>query len=458
MVWNTCGVLFLFWRLQQDKLKGEKSMTKQSLSLSTVLGTGVFCAALVAAPITASLISGSAYALDASMTKNCTSEVLAKLGTTQSALNSLSIDKNTLTDAINSAKALPNYSKYASVVDKYLELVWSDQYMDALGSKDTNEQKAIATELMNTIRDAGFVLINEPGIIDDFDAATSQDGLLNEVYSAWQEAHPEWANYADINSAVSVVEGNIHGGLVPDYTNADLFLGAVCSATKLDPSFKVAYTTGSNPFTNNSGNTGNTGGNTGSTTPDTTKPATIENSDNGVKVSGININVNYTLNVNLISTDLLKLTGNDFKNSTNQAFYDIFIRDSQNNVINNTGEVQVSIKLPKGMSASSDFIVYYVPTAMNGEYLTDQAQAIKGVKVSGDGWLTFQTNHFSVYGIVEYPKNKAPNTGVVAQSEGSATTAGIKVVAGIVSVLTAAGAAIVARRQIMRKKIAKNEN
>ena len=75
-------------------------MTKQSLSLSTVLGTGVFCAALVAAPITASLISGSAYALDASMTKNCTSEVLAKLGTTQSALNSLSIDKNTLTDAI----------------------------------------------------------------------------------------------------------------------------------------------------------------------------------------------------------------------------------------------------------------------------------------------------------------------------------------------------------------------
>lgn len=44
-------------------------MTKQSLSLSTVLGTGVFCAALVAAPITASLISGSAYALDASMTK-----------------------------------------------------------------------------------------------------------------------------------------------------------------------------------------------------------------------------------------------------------------------------------------------------------------------------------------------------------------------------------------------------
>lgn len=110
------------------------------------------------------------------------------------------------------------------------------------------------------------------------------------------------------------------------------------------------------------------------------------------------------------------------------------------------------------MSASSDFIVYYVPTAMNGEYLTDQAQAIKGVKVSSDGWLTFQTNHFSVYGIVEYPKNKAPNTGVVAQSEGSATTASAKVVAGIVSVLTAAGAAIVARRQIMRKKIAKNEN
>ncbi len=104
------------------------------------------------------------------------------------------------------------------------------------------------------------------------------------------------------------------------------------------------------------------------------------------------------------------------------------------------------------MSVNSDFAVYYVPTGANGEHLTNQAQAIKGVKVSKDGWLTFETDHFSVYGIVEYPKNKAPNTGVVAQSETSATTTGIKAIVGLISMLAVAGAGIVARRQILRKK------
>ncbi len=155
---------------------------------------------------------------------------------------------------------------------------------------------------------------------------------------------------------------------------------------------------------------------------------------------------------------MLKLTGDDFKNSIHQAFYDIYVHDDQNNRIENTGRVSVSIKLPDSMSIKSDFIVYYVPTAANGEYLADQAKAITGVKVSADGWLTFETDHFSVYGIVEYPKGKAPNTGVVAQGEGSASVAGVKALAGITSALTATGVAIVARRQILRKKAAKSEN
>lgn len=445
-------------------------MTKQSLSLSTVLGTGAFCAALVAAPLATGFLSGSAYALASEMTKNCTSEVLTKLGTTQDKLDSIKVSKNDLTDAINSAKAMPDYGKYAAVFSEYSKLVWSDEYMDALLDSDTAAstatQKAVATKLTTAMVNAGFTLVNETSAIEEFDAAndTEHDGLLNIVYNFWKQAHPEWNNYFDIYIAVDYENASANGG--PTYNNEEAFLGVVCSATKADPSFKVAYTTGSNPFTSTStgDNKPSTGDNTGDTdnkpsTPTTpTEPSTIESNDKNVKVSGININVNYTLNVNLVPASDLKLTGNDFKNSTNQAFYDIFVRDNLNNIVSNTGKVEVSIKLPSNMSVKSDFVVYYVPTAMNGEYLTDQAQAIKGVKVSSDGWLTFQTDHFSVYGIVEYPKNKAPNTGVVAQNESSATTTGVKVVASVVSVLTAAGAAIVARRQILRKKAAKNEN
>lgn len=438
-------------------------MTKQPLSLSTVLGTGAFCAALVAAPLATGLLSGSAYALASEMTKNCTSEVLAKLGTTQDKLGSIKVSENDLTDAINSAKKLPDYNKYAAVFDEYM-----DALLDSDTAASTATQKAVATKLTSAMSTAGFTLVNETSAIEDFDAAndTEHYGLLNTVYNLWQQAHPEWSNYYDIYTAINYEKASANGG--PTYSKEDAFLGVVCSATKTDSSFEVAYTTGNNPFANlggstntpstgdNTGNIGNTGNNKPNTPP-TQQPTTIENDNKNVKVSGININVNYTLNVNLVAADLLKLSGNDFKNSTNQAFYDIYLYDSQDNRIENTGNVSVSIKLPSNMSVNSDFVVYYVPTAANGEYLTDQAQAIKGVKVSSDGWLTFQTDHFSVYGIVEYPKNKAPNTGVVAQSDGSATTTGAKVVAGVIATLTATGAGIVAHRQVLRCKKSKNQ-
>lgn len=112
------------------------------------------------------------------------------------------------------------------------------------------------------------------------------------------------------------------------------------------------------------------------------------------------------------------------------------------------------------MSIDSDFIVFYVPEARNGEYLTDQAKAIKDVKVSKDGWLTFTTDHFSVYGIVEYPKNKAPatpNTGIAPESKDFVSTT-VKVAAGFATILTTIGAAIVARRHILRKRNAKQQD
>lgn len=432
-------------------------MTKQPLKISTVLGTGAFCAALVAAPITASFISGSAYALANEMTANCTSDILTKLGTNMDELNALVVSDANLTDAINSAKAMPDYNKYAAVIDGYLKLVWGEWLDAGAETADTDTQKTIATKFLDIIRDAGFTLVNEPGIVDGFDAATSQYGLLNEVYSAWQEAHPEWSKYNDIYTAINYEKASANGG--PTYTKTDAFVGILCSATKTDAGFKINYATSTNPFNQFMGGIGNpsTDDNTENSKPNTTQATTIESSDKSVKVSGANINASHTLNVDKVASDQLKLTGNNFTNSLNQAFYNIYIRDSQNNVISNTGKVQVSIKLPSNMSANSDFVIYYVPTGANGEYLTNQAKAITGVKSSADGWLTFETDHFSVYGIVEYPKGKAPNSGVVAKSDGSSvTTAGVKIAAVVVSVLTAAGATIVAHRQILRKQQAKN--
>lgn len=441
-------------------------MTKYSSHISTMLGTGALCAALVATPITASLISGSAYALDAYMTENCTSEVLDKLGTTSAKLTTLQIDDNTLNDALNSAKNVKEYQKYAKVFDKFYELEsgeWREELEKDIDINDNTAMEArqtklkeIAAKLEQAMQDAGFEADYLSGYDTAPDSNSKADGALFWVHDEWSADNPESKDYAPIFYALNYQNSdNAIGSL--GYSKEDAFLGAVCSATKLDSNFTVNYTTGTNPFVNFSDNTStdntdNEGQYAGAIGFDNI----IESNDQSIKVSGSSINANYTLNVNIISTNDLKLAGDDFKNSLNQVFYDIFVRDAQDNVISNTGEVEVSIKLPDNMNPKNDFVVYYVPVAANGEYLTDKAEAIKGVKVNADGWLTFTTNHFSVYGIVEYPKNAAPNTGVVAQNENSATRAGVKVFTGIMATLTAAGVGIVARRQFLRKKEAKN--
>ncbi len=444
-----------------ESTKQEKTMPKQSPRFNTKLSAGVLCAVLTAAPLLTGLLSSPASAWSIqdgfeNLTANCTSEVLNGLGT-KDQLDNLVVSGGNLGDANDSAwQALPELEKYASVFRQYNNSLRSE-WDDAGGeTANTATQKAIAQKFVDTIKAAGFTI--DENILDNFDASTSEKGALKEVYDSWLQAYPHLNDYMFL----SIARGPF--GEEPSFK--EMFLGVVCSAKNIDPSFEVNYATSSNPFENKTDNPNqpSTGDNTGDNKPTTpsqptapTQPSVIESSDKNVKVSGLNININYILNVNLVS-DQVKLTSNDFKDAVNQAFYDIFIRDNANNVISNTGKVEVSIKLPQGMNPKNDFVVYYVPTGANGEHLTDQAKAITGVKVSADGWLTFETDHFSVYGIIEYAKGKAPNTGIVAHNETSATTTGAKIAAGIVAVFATLGAAIVARKQILRKKASNSRN
>lgn len=448
-------------------------------SIGTALGMGALCATLTIAPIATNLVIGS-EATYAAGAYACSGKVPMP-----SSWKNVEISKDNYADISNSAKDVKGLNDFIKLQNAYES----------------------ATDAEGTISDTLVTEAKAAGALDNFSDPSTDPGFAGHYsYQAVIKAATETAGYdanAELQAAVAKAE-EAHAKLVNDYKNtitaiipsinisnatdihdlqSDVFnyygedaysdylnlaailpitdseisswgLGykdyayeLVCSATRLDPSFKVSYLLSSDPFggTTND-NTGNTDNNN---TPGTT---TIENGDQNVKVSGVNININYTLNVNPVSTDDLKLTSDDFKSSLNQSFYDIFIKDNQNNVISNTGEVEVSIKLPDNMNPKNDFVVYYVPVAANGEYLTDQAEAIKGVKVSDDGWLTFTTNHFSVYGIVEYTKGKAPSAGIVAQSESSAINTSAKVFAGIASALTVAGVSIVARRQVLRKK------
>lgn len=457
-------------------------------SIGAALGMGALCATLAIAPIAANLVIGS-EATYAAGAYACSDKVPMP-----SAWKNVEISKDNYTDISNSAKDVKGLNDFIKLQNAY--------------ESATDEEGAISDTLVTEAKAAGA--------LDSFSDPSTDSGFTGHYgYQAVIKAVTETAGYdtnTELQAAVAKAE-EAHAKLVNEYKNtittiipsinisnateihdlqSDVFnhygedaysdylnLAAilpitdseisswgigykdyayelVCSATRLDPSFKVSYLLSSDPF--DSSNTPSTGGDTNqpSTGGDTNQPAdnktTIESNDKSVRVSGTNININYTLNVNAISADDLKLTGDDFKSSLNQAFYDIFIKDSQNNVISNTGKVEVSIKLPQGMNPKSDFVVYYVPTGANGEYLTDQAKAITGVKVSSDGWITFETDHFSVYGIVEYTKGKAPNTGVVAQNEHSATVTGAKIVASVVAIITTIGAGIVARKQILRQR------
>lgn len=451
-------------------------------SLGVTLGVGASCAALALAPITTNLLTNSKIA-HASGGYSCEEPM-------PESWNTIQISKENYIDAVNSAKTiagvqmfnmltaattkvadarannLSNLKKEAEASGYYDSITTESDIAKIKQSAGYSDNAALKSAVEKA-ENALIVIANEykaavlaanPSI--DLSGATDIDQIYNMTNATLEEQYGDDFKYYEALGLLTYI-GN-------DSSDAEgrknLFYEVVCMAKNLKPDFEVVYATSTNPFDGSVG-TPSTGG--GDVIPPMTggdssviPPMTgddplwtiIESLYKDVKVSGINININYTLNVNLIPVNLLKLTGDNFKSSLNQAFYDIFIQNAYGDIVQNVGDVTVSIKLPSNMSAKSVFIVYYVPMASNGEYLTGQAQAIKDVKVSADGWLTFQTNHFSTYGIVEYPKSKAPNTGVAPQDDGLAAADGVKAFASIVATLAVAGVGVVAHRQILRRK------
>lgn len=132
----------------------------------------------------------------------------------------------------------------------------------------------------------------------------------------------------------------------------------------------------------------------------------------------------------------------------NNVAYDIVIKNEDGSIYEVKQTVAVSIAVPEGINGANSDVMYVTPMGgtenMNAKY------------IATDGAMTFTTNHFSIYAIVERAagdngggSNVTPgDTGTVAQAEGTASATGI--LAGIAAALTAAGAGVVAFRNARR--------
>ncbi len=177
------------------------------------------------------------------------------------------------------------------------------------------------------------------------------------------------------------------------------------------------------------------------TDPDTPAVNTIKSADGKVSVTG-NIPAGVYVEV---SEAKMPENFEGFGELKNAAF-DIVLKNADGTVYNVDQTLVVSIAVPEGINGANSDVIYI--TSMGG---TENMKA-----KYADGFMTFTTNHFSIYAIVERAagdngggSNVTPgDTGTVAQAEGTASATGI--LAGIAAALTAAGAGVVAFRNARR--------
>lgn len=177
------------------------------------------------------------------------------------------------------------------------------------------------------------------------------------------------------------------------------------------------------------------------TDPDTPAVNTIKSADGKVSVTG-NIPAGVYVEV---SEAKIPENFEGFGELKNAAF-DIVLKNADGTVYNVDQTLVVSIAVPEGINGANSDVIYI--TSMGG---TENMKA-----KYADGFMTFTTNHFSIYAIVERAagdngggSNVTPgDTGTVAQAEGTASATGI--LAGIAAALTAAGAGVVAFRNARR--------
>lgn len=121
--------------------------------------------------------------------------------------------------------------------------------------------------------------------------------------------------------------------------------------------------------------------------------------------------------------------------------YDIKIKGQNGYVTTFDKDVTVTVKVPEGINGAKAG-VYYV----NDE---GSASKIASTYNAEAKTLTFTTNHFSYYAIVEDNGVNVSDSGVLAAADGTASST-VAIVAGIATALTAAGAGVVAYRNARR--------
>ena len=173
-------------------------------------------------------------------------------------------------------------------------------------------------------------------------------------------------------------------------------------------------------------------------TPDDNTTTTIESADGSVSVKG-------ELQAGLVveakeaeeKDEMFKKAFGDKK----FFVYDIKIKGQNGYVTTFDKDVTVTVKVPEGIDGAKAGI-YYV----NAE---GSASKIASTYNAEAKTLTFTTNHFSYYAIVEDNGVNVSDSGVLAAADGTASST-VAIVAGIATALTAAGAGVVAYRNARR--------
>lgn len=195
---------------------------------------GAICVALIAMPIISTLNTKNVEASGAGPA-NCNVTAFENLGLISDAsqyeaefdrlLNQggLVVSLETLNDANNSAIKLSKYSAYSQVFDFYSNLVSNSQY-------------GLTDELKNKIAATGAIV-----------SYSDSDVSIVDIYNAWRQQDALEILYNGIYGSVNWT-ANTALSAGPDAPRSVFFMTTICSASRIDPTFRVDYINGNNPF------------------------------------------------------------------------------------------------------------------------------------------------------------------------------------------------------------------
>ena len=365
--------------------------------------------------------------------------------------------EDTLAATIAAAKNTTNYDKWAALVAATTDDSTStseDQKVAAI------KAAAAALNLNVTLEDGDGLAELQTAVADNADYKKYQP-LVAAVNDAEEKQAAVNTAVSDLKTALAGVNVDARDittaaegdtpitslkALAPTgtrVTNYNNLIDAVANAKEALESDKNTETANATAITNlkdayklASGSDLNVTTPTDPTDPSTT--TTIESADGSVSVKG-------ELQAGLVveakeaeeKDEMFKKAFGDKK----FFVYDIKIKGQNGYVTTFDKDVTVTVKVPEGIDGAKAGI-YYV----NAE---GSASKIASTYNAEAKTLTFTTNHFSYYAIVEDNGVNVSDSGVLAAADGTASST-VAIVAGIATALTAAGAGVVAYRNARR--------